>query len=169
MRKIPFYLPAAVWTAGVLFLSFWLRDWTLTTWYGWAVLMWLSGYLLSRGRGWGCIPGLIPAVQILSTNLTETAQTLDTSPIGWTFLVYFLACGFYVWKTGQRQSLSRPVLIAVGLLALGLCIIPSAAIFLPDWAAAAVGAAPLGVYGLYLLYSRIKKKKTFTETYGGKP
>ena len=73
MKKVLFYLPAAIYTIAVIALNIILK--TLSPlWYVWAALLWLNGFLLNKGKVWGGLFGLLPAVHLLYMSTQSTGQ-----------------------------------------------------------------------------------------------
>ena len=58
-KKILSYVPAILYTVGSIVLNIILKTFS-PLWYIWAVLLWLSGFLLNKEKSWGCVLGLFP-------------------------------------------------------------------------------------------------------------
>ena len=98
MKRIVFFLPAIVFTVAVLFLNLLLKT-ASPLWYAWVLLLWACGILLVKGKFWGSVFGLAPAIHILCMSTQYTGQVIDLElPLGLVTAVYVLGCGFWVWK-----------------------------------------------------------------------
>ena len=102
MIKVLFYLPAVIYTTAVIALNIVLR--TLSPlWYAWIVLLWLGGFLLNKGKVWGGLLGLLPAVHILYMSTQSTGQVISEAPLGIVTAVYVLTCMFVAWKKSANK------------------------------------------------------------------
>ena len=102
MKKVLFYLPAAIYTISVIALNVILKTFS-PLWYAWVALLWLAGFLLSKGKVWGGLFGLLPAVHILYMNIQSTGQVINEAPLGIVTVVYVLICMFVTWKKGANN------------------------------------------------------------------
>ena len=103
MKKVLFFLPAAAFTLAAVALSTALRAF-VPLWYGWAALLWLSGFFLARGKIWGGLFGLLPAGHLLYMSTQYTGQVIHIEmPLGLAVAVYVLISIAFVWKTGGRS------------------------------------------------------------------
>ena len=102
MIKAIYFLPAAIYTVAVIFLNVILKDLS-PLWYAWVVLLWLSGFLLNKGRVWGGLLGLLPAAHILHMSTQSTGQIISGAPLGIITALYVLVCTFIAWKKGANQ------------------------------------------------------------------
>lgn len=101
MKKILFFLPAIVHTLATLCLNL-LSGALIPLWHLWNILFWLSGVLMTRGKVWGCVLGLLPGGMIL---LMKGGQGLGVEVLvaaAWT--VFYLACGFFVWEKRRMEK-----------------------------------------------------------------
>ena len=102
MKKVLFYLPAVIYTIAVIALNIILK--TLSPlWYVWVVLLWLGGFLLNKGKVWGGLFGLLPAVHILYMSKQTTGQVISEAPIGVVTAIYVFVCMFVAWKKGSNK------------------------------------------------------------------
>lgn len=98
MKKAFLFLPAAVYTIAAITLNICLDAFS-SLWYTWAALLWLGGFLLNSGRGWGGLFGLIPAVHLLYMSTQSTGQVINIEqPLGIVTAVYVMASVVAVWK-----------------------------------------------------------------------
>ena len=103
MKKVLFYLPAVVYTIAVIALNIILKTFS-PLWYAWVVLLWLGGFLLKKGKVWGCLFGLLPAIHLLYMSTQSTGQVINIEmPLGIITALYGVACGFWVWKKGSNN------------------------------------------------------------------
>ena len=102
MKKALYYLPAVMYTAATIILNVILNTF-VPLWFGWAALLWLSGFLLSKGKVWGGLFGLLPAVHILYMSTQETGQVVSEAPLGIITAVYVLACMLAAWKKSPSK------------------------------------------------------------------
>ena len=102
MKKVFFYLPAVIYAIAVIALNVILRTFS-PLWYVWVVLLWLGGFLLNRGKVWGGMFSLLPAVHILYMSTQSTGQTVSEAPLGILTAVYVLVCMFAAWKKGAKN------------------------------------------------------------------
>ena len=102
MKKVLFYLPAAIYATAVIFLNIVLRTFS-PLWYAWVVLLWLGGFLLSKGKVWGGLFGLFPAAHILYMSTQSTGQVINEAPLGIITAIYILACMFVAWKKSASK------------------------------------------------------------------
>ena len=102
MKKALFFLPAAAYTLAAMGLNIVLHTF-VPLWYGWAALLWLGGWFLARGKPWGGLIGLVPAVHLLYMSTRSTGQVVNIElPLGLVTAVYVGVCIGVVWKhTGQ--------------------------------------------------------------------
>lgn len=103
MKKGLFYFPAIVYSIAVIALNIILKT-VSPLWYVWAALLWLSGFLFSKGKGWGGLFGLLPAVHLLYMSAQSTGQVINIEmPLGLIIALYVAVCSFMVWKKGSNN------------------------------------------------------------------
>ena len=103
MKKVVFYLLAVVYTIAVIALNIIFKTFS-PLWYAWVVLLWLGGFLLNKGKVWGCLFGLLPAIHLLYMSTQSTGQVINIEmPLGIITALYVIACGFLVWKKGENN------------------------------------------------------------------
>ena len=103
MKKVLFHLPAVVYTIAVIALNIILKAFS-PLWYAWVVLLWLGSFLLSKGKAWGSLFGLLPAIHLLYMSTQSTGQVLNIEmPLGIITALYVVACVFWVWKKGSNN------------------------------------------------------------------
>ena len=103
MKKVLFYLPAVIYTIAVIALNIILKTFS-PLWYVWVVLLWLGGFLLNKGKVWGCLFGLLPAIHLLYMSTQSTGQVINIEmPLGIITALYMIACCFMVWNKGSTK------------------------------------------------------------------
>ena len=104
VRTFLLLLPAVLYTVGAVslnvILNVMLSEPSLL-WYGWALLLWISGILLYKGKWGGALPGLLPAVQLMYMGMQYTGQVINIEfPLGVGTAIYVAVCGVCVWRKG---------------------------------------------------------------------
>lgn len=94
MKKMLYFLPAILVTLWTLCLNVLMRA-LIPLWHIWNLFFWLSGWLMSRGRAWGCAFGLVPAAMVLYLNRQGFGVP---NLVGMIWTAYYLACGAWVWR-----------------------------------------------------------------------
>lgn len=103
MKKALFYLPAVIYAIAVIAFNIILKTFS-PVWYAWVALLLLGGFLLSRGKVWGGLIGLLPAVHLLYMSTQSTGQVINIEmPLGMITALYLIACCFGVWKKGSNK------------------------------------------------------------------
>ena len=101
MKRVLFYLPAVVCAIAVIAVNMILNTFSLL-WYVWVALLWLGGFLPSRGKVWGGLFALLPAVHILYMSTQSTGQVISEAPFGVITAAYVLVCMLVAWRKGTR-------------------------------------------------------------------
>lgn len=103
MKKAILYVPAIIFTVGIIALNIILKTFS-PRWYVWAILLWAGGFTMSKGKYWGCVFGLVPAFHLMYMSTQYTGQVINIEfPLGIITAVYVLACGFGVWKKKRKM------------------------------------------------------------------
>ena len=103
MKKVLFYLPAVIYTIVVIALNIILKTFS-PLWYAWVVLLWLGGFMLNKGKVWGGLFSLLPAVHILYMSTQFTGQVINIEmPLGIVTALYVFGCSFLVWKKNSAN------------------------------------------------------------------
>lgn len=97
MKKVLLYIPAIVYAIVTIVLNIILQTFS-PLWYVWIILLWLGGFILSKGKVWGGLLGLLPAIHILYMSTQDTGQVINEMPIGLITAMYVIVCMFIVWK-----------------------------------------------------------------------
>lgn len=61
-------------------------------------LLIVSGILMSKNRWWGCFSGVIVGFALIWMGTQDTGQLISEMPIGVAICIYYLICGFIVYK-----------------------------------------------------------------------
>lgn len=102
MKKAIYLLPAVLFSAAVIAMCLILRT-IVPLWFLWAVLLWLGSRLLSKGKWWGSLVGLIPAVHMICMSTKQTGQTVNIEfPLGITIAVCYLLLGLLAWRKSAK-------------------------------------------------------------------
>ena len=109
MKKTILYVPAIIYTVGIVALNIILKTFS-PLWYMWAILLWAGGLIMSRGKCWGSILGLVPAIHLMYMSTQSTGQVINIEfPLGIVTAVYMLACGFGVWSKIHKHPTKNDV------------------------------------------------------------
>ena len=104
MKKVLFYLPAIVYMTAVIALNIILKTFS-PLWYAWVILLWFGSFFLNKGKVWGGLLGLLPAVHILYMSTQNTGQIVSEAPLGIITAVYVLGSMLIVWKKGSSKKI----------------------------------------------------------------
>ena len=102
MKKVLLYFPSIVYAIATIVLNIILQTFS-PLWYVWIALLWFCGFILNKGKVWGGLFGLLPAIHILYMSTQETGQVISEMPIGIIMALYILICMFVVWKKGTAK------------------------------------------------------------------
>ncbi|MBR5508675.1 MAG: hypothetical protein IKV59_01330 [Lachnospiraceae bacterium] len=103
MKKIILYVPAVIFTLGVIVLTTILRDWNTPLWYAWALLLWISGFVMNKGKTLGVVIGCFPGIHLIYMSTQFTGQVINIElPLGLIIAIYYIGCGFVIWKKNHR-------------------------------------------------------------------
>ncbi len=106
MKNLLFYIPAIIFTLlyGILALNGVgaISSVVLV----WLALWFISGFTLSKGRFWGCVFGVLPAIQLIYMGTRETGQIISETPIGIAILIFYVICGYWVYRNNKASSTS---------------------------------------------------------------
>ncbi len=103
MKKVILCLPAAVYTIAGIVLNIVLQT-ISPLWYVWMAFLWLGSFLLSRGKAWGGLFGLLPAIHILYMSTQYTGQIVNIEmPLGIGTALYVLGCSLWIWTKGAAD------------------------------------------------------------------
>lgn len=104
MKKVTIYVPAIIFTVGIVALNIILKTFS-PLWYVWAILLWAGGSLMSKEKYWGCVFGLAPAIHLMYMSTQYTGQVINIEfPLGIITAGYMLACGFGVWRKSHKRT-----------------------------------------------------------------
>lgn len=70
----------------------------------WLVAFFISGLLLDKGKFWGSVFGLIPAVAFMYMSTRYTGQVINLElPLGIVTAVYYIICSITVYKHTKKS------------------------------------------------------------------
>ena len=101
MKKVIVFAPAAIFTVAIVVLNIILRDFS-PLWSAWMFLLWISGFVMSKGKAWGAVIGLIPGAHLIYMSTQYTGQVINIElPLGLIVVIFYLGCGFVIWKRNR--------------------------------------------------------------------
>ena len=104
MKKVVLLMPAIIYTLGIVALNIILKTFS-PLWYLWAILLWAGGFIMVKGKCWGCVFGLVPAIHLIYMSTQYTGQVINIEfPLGIITAGYMLACGFGVWRKSHKRT-----------------------------------------------------------------
>lgn len=72
----------------------------------WIALFFVSGFLLTKGKVWGGLPGLLPGIHSIYMSTQDTGQVIDIElPMGLIILFFYILCSVVVFY--RRKSAAR--------------------------------------------------------------
>lgn len=101
MKKWIIYAPAALLSFGAIVLNIILKTFS-PLWYAWALLLWLSGFVMNKGKAWGALIGLLSGVHLIYMSTQYTGQVINIElPLGLIIAIFYISCGFVIWKRNR--------------------------------------------------------------------
>ncbi len=102
MKKAIVFAPAAIFTVTVVALNVILKTFS-PLWYAWVFLLWISGFVMSKGKAWGAIIGLLPGAHLIYMGTQYTGQVVNIElPLGLIIALFYIGCGFIIWKKNRK-------------------------------------------------------------------
>lgn len=104
MIKILYFIPAvlALIFYGVLAFAGGLGAINPAVWFFVALLI-ISAILMSQNKWWGSILGIVVGITLIYMSTQYTGQPIDIEkPIGIVFCVYYLICGFSLFRKNNK-------------------------------------------------------------------
>lgn len=105
MRKLFFFLPAAVFTLIYGWLASSLKGAVQPATIIWLAPFWIAGWLLSQSIYWGGLIGMIPAIYMIYLGSQETGQIINATPMAIVILIYYAGAIYLAYKNSHRQSI----------------------------------------------------------------
>jgi hypothetical protein len=104
MKKLLFYMPAIMFTLfyGIAALSGFSAISPIVA--VWLLLWFISGFLLNKSYFWGGLLGALPAIHLVYMGTQETGQIFSETPIGIVVLVFYVICGYLVYRKNTKLS-----------------------------------------------------------------
>ena len=101
MKKAIVFAPAAIFTVAVVVLNIMLKTFS-PLWYAWVLLLWVGGLVMNKGKAWGAVIGLLPGVHLIYMSTQYTGQVINIElPLGLIVVIFYLGCGFVIWKRNR--------------------------------------------------------------------
>ncbi|KPU42261.1 hypothetical protein OXPF_40460 [Oxobacter pfennigii] len=104
MKKLLFYIPAIMFILfyGIVALSgFSVISPVVAIW----LLLWfISGFLLNKNYFWGSLLGTLPAIHLVYMGTQETGQIISEASIGIVVLIFYLICGYWIYRKNIKLS-----------------------------------------------------------------
>lgn len=105
IKKLAYYLPAIIFFLFIGFIRMLTPLYFGPIAYVWVALLIVSGALLSSGRFWGGIFGMIPGMHMIYMSTQNTGQTINIErPAGIVILIYYLLCSGLVFYRLNMQE-----------------------------------------------------------------
>ena len=102
MKKVIVFAPAAIFTVAIVILNIVLRDFS-PLWSAWMLLLWISGSVMSKGKAWGAVIGLIPGTNLIYMSTQYTGQVINIElPLGLIIVIFYFTCGVVIWKRNRQ-------------------------------------------------------------------
>ena len=97
--KTLYFVPFIVFVAAYLIMALLGFSVISITEVFWLIVFLVSGILLSNGKFWGGVFGLIPATAFMYMSTRNTGQVINIElPLGIAIAVYYIICSFIVYK-----------------------------------------------------------------------
>ena len=101
MKKAIVFAPAAIFTVAVVALNIILKTFS-PLWYAWVLLLWVGGLVMNKGKAWGAVIGLLTGVHLIYMSTQYTGQVINIElPLGLIVVIFYLGCGFVIWKRNR--------------------------------------------------------------------
>ena len=102
MKKVITFAPAAIFAVAIVVLNIVLRAFS-PLWYAWMLLLWISGFVMSKGKAWGAVIGLLPGAHLIYMSMQYTGQVINIElPLGLIIVIFYLTCGLVIWKRNRQ-------------------------------------------------------------------
>ena len=73
----------------------------------WLALFLVSGFLMGKGKVWGCIFGMIPGIAFVWMSTVYTGQVINIEwPLGLLIIGFYLGCGIGIFRKRYLQKQS---------------------------------------------------------------
>ncbi len=109
MKNIAYYIPAILMLVVLLFFGLSLSFAAIEP-FGWVLdgVLFLSAYIMSKNRFWGCIGGLIVGGYFIYLSTQQRGQVINIErPIGILFLAVYLYFGAYIFIKQAKLKKSK--------------------------------------------------------------
>ncbi len=99
LKEAPYFIPAILFATVYLIMAFTGFSIISITEVLWLTAFLASGIILSKGKFWGGIFGLIPAAAFIYMSTQYTGQVIKIElPLGIIIAVYYIICSMVVYK-----------------------------------------------------------------------
>jgi hypothetical protein len=98
MKKIVFYIPVILFAVILAVMS---RMGSISpVAFVWIALFLGCGFLLSKGKFWGGILGILPGIHWIYMGTKHSGQMINELPLGIIILIFYILCsGFVFYKS----------------------------------------------------------------------
>lgn len=104
IKNVIFYIPAIIFTIlyGVLAISNIgaLSPIVIV----WLALFFVSGFILGKNAFWGSPLGALPAIHLIYMGIQETGQIINEMPIGVVVLIFYITCGYFIYRNNKTSK-----------------------------------------------------------------
>lgn len=104
MKKIIFYIPAIILAIlhGVIVIS---NIGTISPIVVvWLALFIISGFILNKNVFWGSLLGTLPAIHLIYMGTQETGQIINEMSAGIVILIFYIICGYFVYRNNKKNK-----------------------------------------------------------------
>lgn len=70
----------------------------------WVALFFISGFILNKNVFWGSLFGTLPAIYLIYMGTQETGQLINEMPIGIVLLIFYIICGYFVYRNNNKAK-----------------------------------------------------------------
>ncbi|NMD69360.1 hypothetical protein HHO41_03600 [Bacillus sp. DNRA2] len=101
MKKTIFFIPAIIFS--ILYGAIAINDIGAISpvVVVWLALFFISGFLLNKNAFWGGLLGTLPSIHLIYMGTQDTGQIINEMPIGIVLLIFYIICGFFVYKNNK--------------------------------------------------------------------
>lgn len=103
MKKL-YYFPPAAMTALVAFLCFLSREFVIWPFAVLALPLFLSSFLLYKGKIWGAVLGIADGLAIIIDDLSDSGPGPSAVGIGIAIIIFYLICGLFELRTKMKTN-----------------------------------------------------------------
>lgn len=104
MRKIVFYIPAIIFAIFYGFVSISNIGAISPMVLVWVALFIISGVILNKNFFGGSLLGALPAIHLIYMGMQETGQIINEISIGIVILIFYIFCGYFVFRNNKKAK-----------------------------------------------------------------